>query len=196
MHFTKWTLFPYHSTFCKSFIFFLSVPTMWERKKKVAKGWFPTPFLHLRWGSDFPQTVPWDSSEKSRTEGADFREVTAPPLRNLRRPGDPEVTAIRWGCGVLVGRMACIACPHRNVSAAGVTLRRHVMKHSVYWEPRLVWPGLPFSWLLWWLLSGDCVSCLILSDCCSFLPLQQLAPSDCAHTLCRNIQWSLKCLQH
>lgn len=101
--FYKMRSFPLSVHILQKLYFFLSVPTMWKRKKKVAKGWFPTPFLHLRWGSDFPQTVPWDSSENSRTEGADFREVTAPPLRNLRRPGDPEVTAIQWGCGVLIG---------------------------------------------------------------------------------------------
>lgn len=158
MHFTKWALFPNLSTFCKSFIFFLVFPLCGKEKKKskVAKRWFPTPFPHLRWGSDFCWNVPWDSSENSRKEGADFREVMAPPLRNLRRPGDPEVTAIQWGCCVIIGNKEWHALP----VLTGMLVWQVLPSGGMLWNTQsiedLAWCGMAFP------SPGSCGGCSLV----------------------------------
>ena len=77
--FYKMSYFPLSFHILQKTLSFLSVPTIWEKKKskkkkKVAEGWFPTPPQHLKWGSDAfsemcPGTVLRIAGRKGLTPG-------------------------------------------------------------------------------------------------------------------------------
>lgn len=114
----KMSYFPLSVHVLQKLYLFLVLPLLcgkekfWKSQKLFAEDWFFHPSLTSEVGFWlFLWNVSWNSSKNNRKEGTDFWELIAPPLRDLRRLGDTEVTAIQWGCRVLIGKKDCHACP-------------------------------------------------------------------------------------